>query len=478
MTTTSQATRVTTMAKKTRNKRPAPRYHAGWPVAAEQVFVQRVTDNARTVTGWVYEACINCYKAVAASGARFNPLANNDAADGKDVSVADLAGDRVSGRAAKRIEKYLKHQAGASWSRLTRARQASFISAMLDAIEPADVASDSQVKKLVAALCADGEFGAVPAYIISDVRKKSATALAQNYAKSQGVTVTGAVDVIAENAQVFQDSITAKKFGLNDEYWENYYRRFRTDQAILVDLRTGAAVSADTVGAMSETAAALADGVAESAAIQYLPSIDALRQDALNAAADELQIIVKAAKSHQLAEGVEFPAGSDAGDLISVNKFANDPELLRETERLIEQSMSVIEDVTDDALKRGVGVVQEAIREGRGLSWTRDELAKQMDITVRRARNIAINETGNLFWATEEASARSCGMRLYRWRGMMDERERKHHVDREGVAFDPKKPPPDGNPGQPHGCRCYPEWLWDKDDVEEAEQEIQLRLAA
>lgn len=464
------------MAKK--SKRAAPRYHGAWPVAAEQVFAQRLTDNAKVVTSWVYDACISCYKAIASSGARVNPLANNDAADGKDVSVADIAGDRVSGRAAKRIEKYLKLQAGASWSRLTRARQTSFINAMANAIAPLDVATDARVKKLVSALCADGEFGAVPAYIISDVRKKAASALANSYSASQGVSVSNALETIARDTQTFQDAIVARRFGLTDDYWDNYYNRFKTSGPRMIDLKTGLPVTADTAGAISADAAKIADGLAEMTAIPNLSALDSLRTDLLDASADELQIIVRASSGHELAPGVKFPTGSDAGDLISINQFANDPELLTDTERFIEQSMSVIEDVTDDALKRGVAVVQESIREGRGLAWTQDELAKAMEIPVRRARNIAINETGNLHWATSYASARSCGMRLYRWRGMMDERERKHHVEREAQAFDPKKPPPDGNPGQPHGCRCYPEWLFDSEDEEEADSEIELRLAA
>lgn len=464
------------MAKK--NKRRAPRYVSSYPVAIEQVFAQRLADNAKTVTGWVYEACLNCYKALASSGARVNPLANNDAADGKDVSVGDIAGDRVSGRAAKRIEKYLKQQAGGSWSLLTRERQTRFIDAMLNAITPQDVATDSQVKKLVAALCADGEFGAVPAYIISDVRKKAASALAKSYGAATDVSVTRSLSDIAGQTTAIQDEIIARRFGLTDDYWDEYYRRFKTSGAKMVDIKTGLPVSADTAGAMSADAAALADGLAEMTGIPNLPALDSLRNEALKAAADELQIIVRAAKAHDLAPGIEFPAGSDAGDIISINQFADDPQLLKETERLIEQSMTAIENVTDDALKRGVAVVQESIREGRGLAWTQNELAKEMEIPVRRARNIAINETGNLYWESSYASARSCGMKLYRWRGMMDERERKKHVDREAQAFDPKKPPPDGNPGQPHGCRCYAEWLFDADDETEAESEIELRLAA
>ena len=39
----------------------------------------------------------------------------------------------------------------------------------------------------------------------------------------------------------------------------------------------------------------------------------------------------------------------------------------------------------------------------------------------------------------------------------VDERERAHHVDREGKEFNWDKPPDDGHPGQPILCRCYAE---------------------
>lgn len=40
---------------------------------------------------------------------------------------------------------------------------------------------------------------------------------------------------------------------------------------------------------------------------------------------------------------------------------------------------------------------------------------------------------------------------------MLDERERAHHVDREGKQFDWDNPPDDGHPGEPILCRCYAE---------------------
>ena len=51
-----------------------PRYDAGYPLAIELVYAQRLGDNARLVGKWVRDACIKTYKAIGKSGAVLNPL--------------------------------------------------------------------------------------------------------------------------------------------------------------------------------------------------------------------------------------------------------------------------------------------------------------------------------------------------------------------------------------------------------------------
>lgn len=162
-------------------------------------------------------------------------------------------------------------------------------------------------------------------------------------------------------------------------------------------------------------------------------------------------------------------------DLISIDIYDGDKKLLQQTSDWLDASMGRMQNVSEEALQRGIKTMQQGLREGRGVDDIANKLADEMEIPWRRARNVARNEIGNQAWNLEEANARVAGMKYYRWRGMLDERERKLHVVREGQAYTPTRPPRDGNPGQPHGCRCFPEWLFSASDVADAEKEIAAR---
>ena len=79
-----------------------PRYDAGYPLAIELVYAQRLGDNARLVGKWVRDACIKTYRAIGKSGA----VLNTDAADGKDISVDDLLGDFIAAATVKKVRVY------------------------------------------------------------------------------------------------------------------------------------------------------------------------------------------------------------------------------------------------------------------------------------------------------------------------------------------------------------------------------------
>lgn len=117
---------------------------------------------------------------------------------------------------------------------------------------------------------------------------------------------------------------------------------------------------------------------------------------------------------------------------------------MQQTADWLTESMGRMENVSDEALQRGINTVQQGLREGRGVDYIANKLADEMEIPFRRARNVARNEIGNQAWNLEEANARIAGMSIYRWRGMLDERERKEHVGREGKAYTPTRPPRDG----------------------------------
>lgn len=443
-----------------------PRYDAGYPLAIESVFAQRLGDYAQQYGKWVRDACLKTYRAIGKSGA----VINTDAADGKDISVDDLLGELVTAVTVKKVRVYLRQQMKGNFSNLTRARQESIIKAIAMEIAP----DSALFLRAVPALLKDGEFGAVPAYAMSEVRRQSAISLAKAVAKANNSSPDRYIKAINRAADDVQSAIFNGRFGLTEEYYATYYQRFRVDGVALVDLKTGLSATPDAAGAISKPLATITEAMREASIAPSLGAMDAASTQLANSAVDDFRLIVRAAANVELAPGITLPHESMA-DLISIDIYDGDKKLLQQTSDWLEASMGKMQNVSEDAMQRGIKVMQQGLREGRGVDYIADKLTTEMEIPYRRARNIARNEIGNQAWNLEEANARVAGMKYYRWRGMLDERERKLHVGREGKAYTPTRPPQDGNPGQPHGCRCYPEWLFSASDVDEAEKQIAAR---
>lgn len=91
-----------------------------------------------------------------------------------------------------------------------------------------------------------------------------------------------------------------------------------------------------------------------------------------------------------------------------------------------------------------------------GERW--EEMAKSLEerfgVAESRAQLIARDQVGKFFGAVNQARQENLGISRYRWRGVMDNRERDEHVLREGEIFSWDDAPEDGHPGEPINCRC------------------------
>ncbi|HDI4959252.1 TPA: minor capsid protein [Salmonella enterica] len=443
-----------------------PRYDAGYPLAIELVYAQKLGDNTRLFCKWVRDACLKTYRAIGKSGA----ILNTDAADGKDVSVDDVLGDFLAVATVKKVRVYIKQRAGKNYSRMTRAQQERLIQSVTKELLP----DASIFLKAIPALLKDGEFGAVPAYIVSEVRRQAGISLAKDFARVTNAKPDTYIRVINRAADEVQSAIVNGRFGFTDEYWQNYYQRFRVDGVSLIDLKKGLPATPDTAGAVSEQVARLSESLRTSSVIPSLPAMDKTRQQLTEVTLDDFKVIIRAAEGKKLASGIEMLPESMV-DAITVDAFENDKALFQAVADQIEQSMGRMQNVSDEALQRGIKVVQEGLREGMGSAWVEEQLIREMEIPPRRAANVARNEVGNARAARVAVSAKRMGVKIYRWRGRLDERERKEHVKREGRAYYFDSPPPDGNPGEPHLCRCEAEMMFTESDVEKAEKEIAAR---
>ncbi|MCX9039471.1 phage minor head protein [Citrobacter portucalensis] len=443
-----------------------PRYDAGYPLAIESVYAQRLGDNAQQYGKWVRDACLKTYRAIGKSGA----VVNTDAADGKDVSADDLLGELVTAATVKKVRDYIKYVAGKNYRLMTRVEQERLINAVAQLISQ----DATEFLAVLPALLKDGEFGAIPAFTISEVGRQLGIALAKDVARVTGSRADPYLRIINHRADTIQGAIINGKFGLTDKYFATYYQRFHLDGVPLVDLKKALPATPDMAGAITEQAAALARPVTGSSVVPSLPAMDKTRQQLTEVAIDDFKVIIRAAEGVDLAPGVKLPTEKMV-DLISVDVFEGNKTLQESMEDAIARSMGRMQNVSEEALQRGVKIMQQGLREGRGAAWVEEQLVREMEIPQRRAANVARNEVGNGRAARTAHSARMMGVRIYRWRGRLDERERKEHVKREGKAYYFDKPPRDGNPGEPHFCRCEAELMFAESDAKKAEKEIAAR---
>lgn len=106
------------------------------------------------------------------------------------------------------------------------------------------------------------------------------------------------------------------------------------------------------------------------------------------------------------------------------------------------------------------GTIIRAINEGQSVTDLRDTIRATYDQPVNRASLIARDQIGKLHSRLTQYRQESIGIKSYRWRGVMDLRERPHHRRREGDIIQWSKPPYDGHAGQPIGCRCWAQPVW------------------
>ncbi|OAT17161.1 phage minor capsid protein [Buttiauxella gaviniae ATCC 51604] len=445
-----------------------PRYNAPYPLGIEMVYAQRLSDNTRQMGKWIQAACLKAYRAIGKSGA----IINTDAADGKDVSVDDLLSDFLAASTVKKVRVYVMRKGKNNFSSMTRRQQEALIMSVAQLITP----DTKPLLRAIPGLLKDGEFGAVPAFIMSEVSRQVGIALANDISKVTGTKPDMHIRAINHAADEVQSAITQGKFGFTDNYWQNHYQRFRVDGVPLVDMKKALPATPDTAGAVTKQAANLYEPLRIASITPSLPAMETTRKQLTEASLEDFKVVIRAADGHNLASGITLPTEKMA-DLISVDAFEGDKALSQALADQIEQSMGRMQNVSDEALQRGIKVVQEGLREGMPSSWVEEQLIKEMEIPARRAANVARNEVGNGRAAREAHSAKMMGVTLYRWRGRLDERERKEHVKREGRAYYFNRPPPDGNPGEPHICRCEAEMLFVDSDVEKAEKEIAARNA-
>jgi len=140
-----------------------------------------------------------------------------------------------------------------------------------------------------------------------------------------------------------------------------------------------------------------------------------------------------------------------------VDVFKTEPWLSEVLSQFEAENIRLIKSIPQQALDRLHGKIVQAVRQGTPLKDVKALVRAEYGVTSARAELIARDQIGKLNGQLTQYRQQRIGIKSYRWRGVLDERERDEHVDREGEAFLWDSPPDGGHPGQPVRCRCWAE---------------------
>ncbi len=147
--------------------------------------------------------------------------------------------------------------------------------------------------------------------------------------------------------------------------------------------------------------------------------------------------------------------------VLGVSVEAAEPWLADEEAIFAHENAALIKDIGATATRRVAALVTDCVRKGTSTSDLRKAVQNELGIAMRRAALIAVDQVGKFNGRLTQLRQQSIGISQYRWRGVLDQRERPAHVAREGQVCRWDDPPDDGNPGQPVRCRCSAEPVMD-----------------
>lgn len=150
------------------------------------------------------------------------------------------------------------------------------------------------------------------------------------------------------------------------------------------------------------------------------------------------------------------------GDTSGIDVYRAEPWLAEQQTVWVQENTQLIKSIPQQHLEDVAKLTDQAVKEGWRIEKLAGKIQDRYHIPENRAVLIATDQVGKANSGNSMQRMRDYGITKYRWRGAMDARERQEHVNREGEEFDIDHPPPDGPPGYPIRCRCYPEPVWNE----------------
>lgn len=226
-----------------------------------------------------------------------------------------------------------------------------------------------------------------------------------------------------------------------------------------------ASIAAETYAAVREyVVPVIDDAPARADAVEDIPEaagwFETLRRSFLAVAARIRQTPIAVRVTEFAAAANRFNSNQFHAVIRSaygIDIFKAEPWLVDVLKNWESQNISLIRSIPSESLSRLHGKIVQAVRSGQTVRDLRKIIQSEYGIATRRAELIARDQIGKLNGQLTEERQKGIGIKKYRWRGVLDNRERDSHVAREGMEFSWDKPPPDGHPGEPIQCRCSAE---------------------
>jgi SPP1 gp7 family putative phage head morphogenesis protein len=173
------------------------------------------------------------------------------------------------------------------------------------------------------------------------------------------------------------------------------------------------------------------------------------------------RLIVKGGTGVEIPESQAVIPGQTSipvsSGVLGVDAYRAEPWLADMQANWIAENVRLIKSIPAEILDDMEGIIRRGVLNGFANSVIKEQIIARYSVSERRAKLIAIDQIGKANAALAQQRQKDVGLDGYFWRGALDSRERKWHVEREGQRFSWDKPPKDGHPGQPIRCRCYAE---------------------
>jgi SPP1 gp7 family putative phage head morphogenesis protein len=123
-------------------------------------------------------------------------------------------------------------------------------------------------------------------------------------------------------------------------------------------------------------------------------------------------------------------------------------------------------------------LTQKGFYEGKTINRIIWDIQEKYEMTRRHARLIARDQTGKLYGKLAKSQQEDAGIDEYIWSGVMDNRERESHVDREGDRYRWGELGESHEPGQEIQCRCIavPVFNWSNLDLPISPEQPKKRM--